>query len=271
MAGASSDSNRHARDDTEFAPALGIDPKLADLDPVAQRFERRPIEQHLGPRREVLGRGQCVDQSPCEDVDELNVRVADEEAPRRPDGDGGLHREAHARAGRRDHLAELAHRLLHREGAGGGARAVVAVEPAGDRVAAEVDDVAAETLELGDERVKDPVQVGGQLLGAALRPELVRQRLGQRREARDVREQRRTANAVGHRGPRGERAPAVAGDVGFQVVERIARCCSRRILYNALRRGHLQPHVSGDNIVAHHCSRPRVARQADGGGDATGE
>ena len=69
---------------------------------------------------------------------------------------------------------------LHRERAGGRARAVVAVEPAGDRVAAEVDDVAAEALELGDERVEDAVQMGGQLLGAALRAELVGERLGQR-------------------------------------------------------------------------------------------
>ena len=51
---------------------------------------------------------------------------------------------------------------------------VVTVEPAGDGVAAEVDDVAAETVELADEGLEDAVEVGGQLLGAALRAELGR-------------------------------------------------------------------------------------------------
>ena len=101
-------------------------------------------------------------------------------------------------AGCRD-LALPGHRLLHREGAGGGARAIVAIDPAGDRVAAEVDDVPAEPLELGNEGVKDPVQMGSKLLRAALRPEFVGQRLGQRREPGDVREKRGAANAVGKR------------------------------------------------------------------------
>ena len=42
-----------------------------------------------------------------------------------------------------------------------------------------------------DQGVVDPVQLDQQLLGAALRPERVDQRLGQRREAGDVGEQRR--------------------------------------------------------------------------------
>jgi hypothetical protein len=57
---------------------------------------------------------------------------------------------------------------LHFERAGGSAGAVVAVEPAGDRIAAEVDDVTAETLDQSDQGVEHPIQVGGQLLGAAL-------------------------------------------------------------------------------------------------------
>ena len=52
-------------------------------------------------------------------------------------------------------------------------------------------------VELGDQRVEDAVQVRGQLLGAPLWPELRGQRLGQLREAGDVREQRRAADAVG--------------------------------------------------------------------------
>ena len=61
--------------------------------------------------------------------------------------------------------------------------------------------MATETVELADKGVKDPVQISCQLLGAALRPELVRQRFGQRGKARDIREQRGTAYAVGHRYP----------------------------------------------------------------------
>ena len=206
----------------------------------------------------MLGRGQRIDQAPGKDVDQLYFRIAYEEPPRLPDGHGRLHREADPRACRRDHLAQRLHRSLHFERAGGGARAVVAVEPAGDRVAAEVDDVAAETLDHLDERVEHAIQMGCQLLGAALRAELVGQRLGQRGEARNVREERRAANAVGHRGPRGERVPAVAGDIGFEIVDRVGRCRGRRIFDRALRRGHEEPCVSGDCIVARYCSRPRA-------------
>ena len=53
-------------------------------------------------------------------------------------------------------------------------RAVVAVDPAGDRVAREVDDVAAAAVELVDDGVEDAADVGRQLLGAALRAELRR-------------------------------------------------------------------------------------------------
>ena len=44
----------------------------------------------------------------------------------------------------------------------------------------EVDDVAVEGVELADDRVEDAADVGGQLLGAALRAELLGQGLGQR-------------------------------------------------------------------------------------------
>ena len=120
---------------------------------------------------------------------------------------------------RSDHLVEFRHRTLHGQRAGGRARAVVAVDPAGDRVAAEVDDVAAEAVELGDERVEDAIEVRRQHLGAALRAQLVGQRLGQRREARDVGEQRRAVDGLRYLAARRERAPAVTGNVGVRVVE----------------------------------------------------
>ncbi len=124
------------------------------------------------------------------------------------------------RAPRRgDHLVQFRHRTLHGQRAGGRARAVVAVDPAGDRVAAEVDDVAAEAVELGDERVEDAVEVRRQHLGATLRAQLVGQRLGQRREARDVGEQRCAVDRLRYLAARRERAPAVTGNVGVRVVE----------------------------------------------------
>ncbi len=252
--------HHHVIDDTDFTAGLAVDPALANPDPVAEGIQRRPVEHDLGTLGQLFGRGERIDEPPPEDVDQLDVRVAHQESPGRPNGDGGLHREANACAGRRDHLADFAHLLLHRERAGGGARAVVAIDPAGDRIAAEVDDVAAETLESGDKRVEEPVEVGGQLLGAALRAELVRQRFGQRREARDVREQRSTANAVGYRDPRGERVPAVAGDVGLQVVG-CGRRSRRRVPCNALCLGHVRPSATdvGDT-VDHRSRRPPIPR-----------
>ena len=102
-------------------------------------------------------------------------------------------------------------RLLHREAAGAVARdAVVPVEPARDRVAAEVDDVAAEAIELGDHGVEHAVQVRRQLLGAALGPKLGGKHLRERREAGDVGEERRAAHAVGQLDTRRERPPAIA-------------------------------------------------------------
>ena len=201
------------------------DPRLADLDLVAERLQRRAVEHDLALLRVELGGRKVVDELPGQHVDQLDVGVADDEALGRPDRDADLQRESHARSGGGDHLVQFRHRVLHREGAGDGARAVVTVEPAGDGVAAEVDDVPAVAVEFGNEGVEDPVQVRRQHFGAALRSEFVGQCLGQRREAGDVREQRRTVHGMRDRRPRREREPAVAGDVGIGVVEAgIPRC-----------------------------------------------
>ena len=68
--------------------------------------------------------------------------------------------------------------------------------------------------------MEDAVQVAGQHLRGALRAELVRERLGQRREAGDVGEERRPATRSGSDSPRRERPAAVAGDVGRPVSRR---------------------------------------------------
>ena len=88
---------------------------------------------------------------------------------------------------------------------------------------------------------EDAVEVGRELLGAALRAELVGKRLGQRREPGDVREQRGAAHAIGQRLAGGERPAAVAGDVGLQAVEHIARRRGHRSLHSALRLNHFLP------------------------------
>ena len=117
------------------------------------------------------------------------------------------------------------------------ARAVVAVDPARDRVAAEVDDVAAVAVELRDDRVEDAVQVRRQLLGAALRAELGGQRLGERREAGDVREERRPGHPVRKLDAGRERAPPVPRDVRLGVVEGSRRRGRRPTRSPQLRHG----------------------------------
>ena len=97
-----------------------------------------------------LGRGQLVDEAPGEHVHQLDLGVADDEAPRRPDDDSDLDRQWQHGAGGGDDLADARHGVLHGERAGGGADAVVTVEPAGHGVATEVDDVTAEAVELCD-------------------------------------------------------------------------------------------------------------------------
>ena len=70
----------------------------------------------------------------------------------------------------------------------------------------EVDDVAAAPVELVDDRVEDPAERRGQLLGAALRAELVGERLGERGESGDVGEEGGAASP-GPASPAGSRAP----------------------------------------------------------------
>ncbi len=163
-----------------------------------------------------------------EHLDQLDLGVADDEAPGRADGDCDLQGQANRLAGGGHDPSDLLDHLLHREPARRRARAVVPVEPARDRVAAEVDDVAAVPVELRDHGVEDPVQVGGELLSPALGAELLREGLGQRREAGDVGEERRSVDAVGHRPARGERPPEIAGEVRLGVLEGVLRRRLRR-------------------------------------------
>ena len=146
----------------------------------ASAVGRDGVEHHLALLRMSLGDGEPVDQAPGEHLDQLDLGIPDDEAPRLADRDRDLEPELEDRAGGRDDLALALDRLQHPEAGGDGIDPVVAVEPAGDRIAAEVDDVAAEAVELGDDGVEDPVQMPGEHLRGALRAELVRERLGER-------------------------------------------------------------------------------------------
>ncbi len=185
----------------------------------AERFDRRCVEDDFSFERVALRGRQRVDQPPGKNVHQLNVRIADDEAPCVAHGNRHLQRVSMTRSCAGDDFGHVVHSRLHGDPACRGTGAVVAVDPAGDCIAAEVDDVTAVAIELLDERIEDAIQVEGQALRASLGAELQRQRLGERGETGDVGEQCRPADAVGHVDPGGERASAVAGNVRLEVVE----------------------------------------------------
>ena len=115
-------------------------------------------------------------------------------------------------------VPDTLHHVLHRQAAGRGAGPVVTVEPARDGVTAEVDDLAAETIERADQGVEDPVEVGGQLFGAALWAELGGEDFGDGREAGDVGEHGGTVDAVGELATFVQRPAAISRHVGLGVV-----------------------------------------------------
>lgn len=111
-------------------------------------------------------------------------------------------------------LGLAAHRLLHREGAGDRAVAGVAVEPAGDGVAGEVDDAAAVGVDVADEGVVDAVEVAGEFLDAAAGAEFAGEGFGEGGEPGDIGEQGGAAGAGGQVTAFGHGLVPVACDVG---------------------------------------------------------
>ena len=98
---------------------LLVDPHLGDLGPVVERLERGFVENDLALLGEVLGACETVDETSREDVDQLDVRVADYEPPGRADGDRDLHGEREGDTRRRADLSDAIHRRLHRQGTRG--------------------------------------------------------------------------------------------------------------------------------------------------------
>ncbi len=200
------------------APRLVILAPLPKLDAVPEPLDGRLLEDDVALLGRVLGGGQIVDQAPGEDVDQLDLGIADHESPRTTDRDCHLHRQLHRCAARRDHGARPLDGLLHGDGRGARQGPVIAVDPTGDRVAGEVDDVAVELVELGDDGMEDPSDVDSQFLCAALRSQFPGQRLGQWREPADVGKEGRSRDAIRQLHPDRQRAAAIPGNVGLRVV-----------------------------------------------------
>ncbi len=96
--------------------------------------------------------------------------------------------------------------------------AVIAVDPPGDGVSAEVEDLSAVGVEIVDDPGEETVDLRDEFLRPALRPELADERLSEGSEAGDVGEDGRPAHVGLHRTAGGQRAASVAGDVGARIV-----------------------------------------------------
>ena len=76
---------------------------------------------------------------------------------------------------------------LHLQGARDGSGASVAIEPAGDAIAADADDASMKGVDLIEETRIDRVELAGEFLGAALRAELGGESGGKFGEAENIR------------------------------------------------------------------------------------
>ena len=158
--------------------------------PLRQTFA---VHHDLAGGGVVLRRRHLIQRVPGQDVLQPNGGVAHADEQERPRADADLHPQLERPAARL-HGVEAGHRLLHSQTARPGpqhplALGVVADEGAGDRVAAELDDLPVELLHDLDHRREVPVEDAGQLL----RPLLAQlcQALRHRREAGDIGEQHR--------------------------------------------------------------------------------
>ena len=138
------------------------------------------------------------------------------------------------------------------------------------------------SVELGDDRMEDAADVRRQLLCAALRAELVGQRLGQWREARDVGEERRAMDPVGQDAALEERPSPVTRQVGVGDVDEATdgRCLGRHAATERPatdRRAERELLVPGSRACAHSAGaasptsrgRQRRCRRSDESGVRT--
>ena len=204
-------------------------PKFGYGHPVAERVECRVCQDDIALLGQVFGLGKLIDQPPGEHVDQLDSGIPDDEASRIADGHGDLDGQHDLGAGRCANGSHRRHGVLDRQTTCRGASTVVAIEPARDRVAAKVDDLAAEPFDIVDDRVEHPVQMSGQFLRATLRAQLVRKRFGQWREPGDVGEQRRSRHPIVQLATFTERSPPIPSQIGVGPVDvRVAHHHRRR-------------------------------------------
>ena len=215
------------------------DDKPVQLDPTGDRTGGCRVEDHLAGQRSAFGDGQGIDDPTGEHVDELHRRIAHNEPPGGPHSDGHLEPQPDLPAVRGPAVTDPGDGLLHAERAAGGPQAVVGIEPAGHCVAAEVDRLPAVLLEHPQQSAENALQGRGELLRTALGAQLLGQHLGEGGEAGDVGEQRSPADLLRQLVAGGQRAPAVAGDVGLDVV------CGKRGGEHRRRTGHRGPSCRG--------------------------
>ncbi len=195
-------------------------PHLDHLEAVAQGGEGAGVHHDVTGLGDLLGLGEGVGEPTGQHVDELDVGVAHDETVDRAGRDRDLDPEPHLPTARCRDQADVAHHGLHLQRARHGGEAVVAVQPGGDGIPAEVDDAPVPHVQPLEERGEHAVERGRQLLRAPPSPELGGQRLGERGEAGDVDEQRRPARLLGKRLATRQRSASVARQVGLRVVTR---------------------------------------------------
>ena len=161
-----------------------------------QRCRRVLAEDDFARTGLAFGGGKAVEGFAGQRVDQLHPRVADDEAAHRPVSDRDLHREGDRSRIREPDRRETRHCQLHRRRGGYRPPTVVFVEPAGDRIAREADGASTKAIALADQRVVDLVELMDELLGPTLRPIDAHERLGERREAGNVHEQRGAVRPV---------------------------------------------------------------------------
>jgi len=164
----------------------------------------------------VFAGGHPIQGRACQHVDVLDFWIAYPEAAHRAGGHCCLHSQGYCPAARGLDDGKLLHGFLHGQATGRRTQSAVAVEPAGDSVAAERDHATAIVVHLDDQRIKDAVELPGQFVGTTPRPELAQQGLGQRRKARDVGKQRRATHAVRHVLTCCHGVATVYGNIGLQ-------------------------------------------------------
>lgn len=211
-------SYQAAGDEEATAGRPGAPP--GDRQALPQHAGRFLVDDDLPAVGQPLAQRHPFEGGPDQHVHHQEEGIAHEEAARRTGGDGHLDAQRDGSARRGAQGGEARHGFLHNQGGGDGprrGRPLGLIEPAGDGVADEGDDAAAEMVERADQIGKDGIDGLQKGLGAARSAELVGKGLRQRRKARDIGKERRAIGAVGKGAALGQGCAAVDRDIGGRV------------------------------------------------------